>query len=193
MKSQTAKSTSRAWVASPSNVLGVAAVDDFIQSLEPDPKFDAVLRVTNGAINRVAVYYHAAYLEFFGQPPPFGPVPSEAVKRIASILELEVPEPFEYPSERRTFFKHAEKARRVLGWKKFARGFRSVTQEWLDVEARRSDDPDYLLPHESMKRSSGLCCGIHLFRLARRRRWYPTVTSPTTDNAIVDGSGTTGM
>ncbi len=30
--------------------------------------------------------------------------------------DLEVPKTFEYPSERRTFFKHAEKARRILGW-----------------------------------------------------------------------------
>ena len=144
MKSETAGGDSAHRVTARRGVLDAPVVDELIDFLEPNPKFDAVLRLAKGAVNRVALYYHASYLEHFGKTPPYGSVPAEAVQRIASILDVEVSEPFEYPPERRTFFKHAEKARQVLGWYKFNRGFRSVTQEWLDVEARRSDDPDYL-------------------------------------------------
>lgn len=57
---------------------------------------------------------------------------------------IKAPTSFKYPLDERTFRKHAEKARTVLGWRKFNGGLRASTQKWLDLEARRSDDPDYL-------------------------------------------------
>ena len=138
------KSASRGRSPSSVDALSTSTLDDFIELLGPDQKFVPVLHGAKGDVNRIALFYHGAYLESFGRAPPFGPVPPRVVERIASILELQVPDPFEYPPERRIFFKHAEKARRVLGWKRFVRASRARTQEWLDNEARRSDDPDYL-------------------------------------------------
>ncbi len=100
MKSEATNRDSAHRVTSRENVLNAPVADELIEFLEPNPKFDSVLHLAKGAVNRIALYYHAAYLEIFGLVPPFGPIPSEVVERIALILDLEVPELFEYPAER---------------------------------------------------------------------------------------------
>ena len=86
MKSETANSVSAHRVTSRRDVSDAPVVDELIQFLERNPKFDSVLHLAKGAVNRIALYYHAAYLEIFGVVPPFGPIPPEVVERIALIL-----------------------------------------------------------------------------------------------------------
>ena len=90
MKSEAVNSDSAHRVTSRRSVLDAPVVDELIEFLEPNPKFDGVLHLAKGAVNRIALYYHAAYLEIFGLVPPFGPIPSDIVERIALILESRI-------------------------------------------------------------------------------------------------------
>ena len=117
---------------------------DDLDFLQPNPKFEELIRYSKNPSTRFWLFYHASYLEAFGRTAPFGRLPEHVVERIALVLDESIPEPFKNPGDRRTFTKHADKATRVLGWSKFDRKLRRKTQSWLDHQAERSDDPDYL-------------------------------------------------
>ena len=121
-----------------------ALLQEFIASLKRTAKFDGVISHAQGTSSRIALYYHASYLEFFARSAPYGPIPQEAAQRIAAILGEDLRLPLRYPRNRRTFFNHAEKARRVLGWRKLEGKSRRPIHSWLVLQAQRTDDPDYL-------------------------------------------------
>lgn len=110
----------------------------------PDPRIQEVLKYAKGSVNRIALFYHAAYLEAFGQTPPYAPIPGALVGHIAEILGEITPATLPYPDARATFFHHAEKARRVMAWRLWDKPTRRGLEHRLTAEARRSDDPDYL-------------------------------------------------
>ena len=118
-------------------------VDD-LEFLQPNPKSEQLIRYSQDASSRFWVFYQACHLEAFGHTAPFGRLLAHVVERIARLLDESVPEAFKNPGDRRTFSKHADKARRVLRWAKFDRKLRTKTQRWLNVQAERSDDPEYL-------------------------------------------------
>ena len=95
-------------------------------------------------VHRIALYYHAAYLEACGRGAPYAPIPPPVIAHVAGVLDLPVPEPFVYPDLQITFIKHAEKVRRTLGWQKCTPTVRKTFDRWLSEEARRSIDADYL-------------------------------------------------
>jgi TnpA family transposase len=104
-----------------------------------------VLRYAKGPVNRIALFFHAAYLEAFGQMPPYGPIPEALAEHIARLLgEVEAPSPLPYPDCRATFFNHSKKARMILGWRPFEAALRRALEHRLAAEARRSEDPDHL-------------------------------------------------
>src|SRR4051812_21352377 len=84
------------------------APEEYRQVFRPDPRFAPVLRYAKGAVNRIALFYHAAYLEAFGQSPPYSPIPEPLADHIAEVLEeRDAPSPLPYPDSRRTFFQHS--------------------------------------------------------------------------------------
>lgn len=119
-------------------------LDELKDYFHPDPKFDDVVRYAKGPVNRIALFYHAAYLENLGQAPPYAPLPEGLAGHIAEVLGETAPSPFPYPDARATFFHHAEKARRILGWKIWNQATRRGLEHRLAAEARRVDDRDYL-------------------------------------------------
>lgn len=106
-------------------------------------RYASLLRAHSDAA-RIALYYHAAYLEAFGRPAPYGPIPPCVTVHISGILGLEAPTPLPYPDVRATFFQHAERVRAALGSQKFTPKARKSFERWLAEEARRSIDTDYL-------------------------------------------------
>ncbi len=118
--------------------------EEAIYFLQPNPKFDAVLRSTKESSSRFWLFYHASYVEAFGKSAPYGQLSDKVIKRISTILGEEIPSDFKNPESRRTFFNHANKARRILGWEKFDRWKKAEMQRWLNGQAERSDSPEYL-------------------------------------------------
>ena len=58
----------------------------------PNDRFNGLIH-SHSATNRIALFYHAAYLEAFGRIAPFGPVPPRVASHISRILETELPVP----------------------------------------------------------------------------------------------------
>ncbi|HJN07586.1 MAG TPA: hypothetical protein QF564_02770 [Pirellulaceae bacterium] len=92
--------------------------EDPVDFLQPNPKFEYVLRHAQETKSRIWLFYHAAYLEAFARTAPFRRISADVRERICLILDEDVPRPFKNPEERSTFFHHADKARRVLDWRK---------------------------------------------------------------------------
>ena len=131
--------------------LSAAGIERSDPTLKHTPLFrrlDRQRRLTDshaqGTSSRIWLFYHASYLEAFGRAAPFRRVSEKAIERIVFILDEEIPEPFKNPEDRSSFFHHADKARKVLGWEKCDRKLRTKLQQWLNIQARRSDDSDYL-------------------------------------------------
>jgi TnpA family transposase len=119
--------------------------EEYRRVFRPDPRFDPVLRYAKGTVNRIALFYHAVYLEAFGRVPPYAPIPEPLVDHLAEVLgEKTAPSPLPYPDSRRTFFHHSQKARKVLGWRPFSPPLRRALEHRLAAESRRSEDPDHL-------------------------------------------------
>lgn len=123
--------------------LNALSTEEIIRIFRPSDRYAQLLRAHTDAA-RIALYYHAAYLEAFGQSAPYGPIPDRVAAHIAKVLGLEVALPLPYPDARATFFQHAERARASLGWQKFTPAARKSFERWLAEEARRSIDTDYL-------------------------------------------------
>lgn len=117
--------------------------EEIARVFRPSEKYQDLLRAQT-PVHRIALYYHAAYLETFGRQAPYAPIPERVIRHIARVLASEVPVPFVYPDLQITFIKHAEKVRRTLGWQKFLPKARASFERWLAEEARRSLDGDYL-------------------------------------------------
>src|SRR5262249_28348791 len=96
-------------------------LEELVRCLPAEPQLDAVLRGAQGTVSRIALVYHAAYLEACGRSAPYGPIPLEIREQIAALLDEKVPYPFVYPEERRTFFKHPDKPPRALPCPNFDR------------------------------------------------------------------------
>lgn len=109
----------------------------------PNERF-TFLAQAHTPVHRIALYYHAAYLEAFGRAAPYAPIPPRIIAHVAGVLGLPVPEPFVYPDLQITFIKHTEKVRRSLGWQKCTPAVQNSFERWLSEEARRSIDADYL-------------------------------------------------
>jgi TnpA family transposase len=120
------------------------SADELDRIFAPNPRFQPVLRYAYGPAAKVALYYHAALLEALGRAAPFAPIPEHVVHRIARALGETPPLSLPYPEARATFFDHAEKARRLLGWRKCGASEQRGLLAWLSEIARQSDDPDYL-------------------------------------------------
>lgn len=118
--------------------------DELDRIFGPNPRFEPVLRYARGPVAKIALYYHAAHLESLGRAASLGPIPEHVVHRIAKALGETTPVPFPYPDARATFFDHAEKTRRILGWRKCGAVEQRGLLGWLSQIARQSDDPDYL-------------------------------------------------
>lgn len=110
----------------------------------PTPRFDSFLVEAHGPVHRVALFYHAAYLDAFSRQAPLGPIPNYLVRHIADLLGESVPIPLPHPENPRTFFAHAERVRGALGWSKFDEKARKSFQDWLVDEAHRSEDQGWL-------------------------------------------------
>lgn len=120
------------------------SAEEIDRIFSPNPRFELVLRYARGPAARIALYYQAAHLEALGRAAPFESLPEHIVHRIAKTLGEIPPFPFPYPDARATFFDHAEKARRILGWRKCGAVEQRGLLGWLSQIARQSDDPDYL-------------------------------------------------
>lgn len=110
----------------------------------PTSRYEVFLREAHGPVNRVALFFHATYLEAFGEPAPLGPIPDAVARHITQLLEDEVPIPLPYPDSPRTFFAHAKRVRLGLGWSDFDEKARKSFERWLAEEAQRTDDSQQL-------------------------------------------------
>jgi len=128
----------------PQKQLSELSPDDLRTLFQSNEKYEPVLRYAYGREARIALFYHAAYLENFGRSAPYSPIPAAVIEHIASVLGENNPAPFKYPDARQTFFDHADKARRLLGWRQPDARTRRQTQTWLFSQACRLDDPDHL-------------------------------------------------
>jgi TnpA family transposase len=123
--------------------VGDLSPEEIARVFRPQEKYGGLLGAQT-ATHKIALFYHAAYLEAFGRQIPYAPIPDEIVRHIAGVLGCDVPSPFVYPDLQITFLKHAEKVRRALGWQRFVPKVRASFERWLAEEARRSLEPDYL-------------------------------------------------
>jgi hypothetical protein len=64
-----------------------------LRIFRPDERF-ASLAQAHTPVHRIALYYHAAYLEAFGRAAPYAPIPPRIIAHLAGVLGLPVPEPF---------------------------------------------------------------------------------------------------
>jgi TnpA family transposase len=124
---------------------------EVLRHFTSSPRYESFLKESHNPVHRVALFYHAAYLETFFRTPPFRPIPDYLVRHIAQILEDQVPLPLPYPDSLRTFDYHAERVRGALGWTRFTPKARKMFDRFLKEEAERSDDPRYL--RECLERS----------------------------------------
>lgn len=120
------------------------STEEFGYYFSPDPKFFEAVRYAKGPVARIALFFHAAYLENFGQSPPYAPIPEALARHIAGLLGETAPSPFPYPEAQSTFFHHQAKALRILGWRSLSQALRRAFEHRLAAEARRSDDKDHL-------------------------------------------------
>lgn len=116
-------------------------LDLVFQLREP---YAPILQGAHGLTNRIWLLWHATYLDAFGQHPPYGPIPGPIVQRLARALGETLPAESRSPDRRQTFFTHAEKARRLLGFRKFSGRCLRELSSWLTEEARKNDDPGLL-------------------------------------------------
>ena len=73
---------------------------DDLDFLQPNPKFEELIRYSKEPSTRFWLFYHASYLETFGRTAPFRRLPEHIVERIALVLDESIPETFKNPGER---------------------------------------------------------------------------------------------
>ena len=118
--------------------------EEVLRHFTSSPRYESFLKESHDPVHRVALFFHAAYLEAFYRTPSFGPIPEYLARHIAQVLEDQVTFPLPYPESHRTFDYHAERVRGALGWTKFSPRARKSFERYLAEEAERSDDPHYL-------------------------------------------------
>jgi TnpA family transposase len=126
---------------SPRKPLASLTPEEVQNFFRPTSRYAPFLQEAHGPVHRVALFFHASYLESFKEPAPLGPIPDVIVRHIAQLLEDEVPVPLPYPDSPRTFFSHAKRVRLGLGWSDFDEKARRSFERWLAEEAHRTDDP----------------------------------------------------
>jgi TnpA family transposase len=124
--------------------LSELTLDELRALFQMHDRYEPVLRYAHGTEARISLFFHAAYLENFGRSAPYSSIPKALVEHIAAIFGEVLPTSFVYPGARRTFFKHADKARRLLGFRRLDAKTRQTTQAWLFEQASRSDDQEHL-------------------------------------------------
>lgn len=107
-------------------------------------RYDPLLRYAHGGTGKAWLLWHAGYLEAFGQHPPFGAIPGRVIEVLPKALGIALPAML-FPDRKPTFYAHADKVRRVLGYRKFTVTARSAVAESLAQAAARNDDPGHLL------------------------------------------------
>lgn len=128
----------------PVKVLDSLSPEDIRRIFRSTSRYQVFLQEGQGAVHRIALYFHACYVEAFGEPAPLGPIPEAIVRHLATLLEDEIPIPFSYPESPRTFFAHAKRVRLGLGWTDFDDKARRSFERWLAEESHRTDDPQQL-------------------------------------------------
>jgi TnpA family transposase len=118
--------------------------EEVLRHFTSTPRYETFLKESHDPVHRVALFFHAAYLEAFFRTPPFRQIPDYLARHIAQILEDQVPFPLPYPENIRTFDYHAARVRGALGWTKFSPRVKRMFERYLTDEAERSDDSHYL-------------------------------------------------
>jgi hypothetical protein len=75
--------------------------EEIANVFRPNERFISLAQA-HTPIHRIALYYHATYLEAFGCAAPYAPIPPRIIAHVAGVLGLPIPEPFvpyPYPTE----------------------------------------------------------------------------------------------
>lgn len=119
--------------------------EELVQLFKLHPKFEPALQTAYTAVQKIALLYHAVYLDLFAKVPLYNkPIPPALVTHLANLLGEKVPDQFRYPETSSTFFLHAKTVRKALGWRNCTRKLWANVERWLANEAERTDDLEYL-------------------------------------------------
>lgn len=66
--------------------------DEIRQIFQLAPRIEEGLRYAKGSVHRVALFFHAVYLETFGKAPPYAPIPEAVARHIAGVLGETIPD-----------------------------------------------------------------------------------------------------